>query len=97
MIQYAVDLGNALRTFEPEKLREHIRKYKSILPEADELLKMDDRFTLGMIAKMVMNRTDMTNEDRKRAKAILDEMGWSEEIIYDAGEASARVDRRKRK
>ena len=33
------------------------------------------------MAKMIMNRTDMSEETRDRAKKILADMNWSEEII----------------
>ena len=80
---YSKALGEVLRTFDPNKMRQFIDENRDLYQKgmADAMLSQDDTFIRGMMAKMVMNRTDMSLNDRNKAKAILNEMGWDESIL----------------
>lgn len=80
---YTKALGEVLRTFDPSEMRQFIDENRDLYQKgmADAMLSQDDTFIRGMMAKMVMNRTDMSLNDRNKAKAILNEMGWSESIL----------------
>lgn len=82
MNEYARKLGEVLKTFNPQRMRKFInanRKlyYKTALGFFDNY---DDQWLLGTMAKMIMNRNDMSEEYKSRAREILDEMGWDYEI-----------------
>lgn len=84
MIKYAKELGDVLRTFDTNKFVKFIKKNKSLYnlkARAIFLIKRKDkRFLLGCMAKIVMDRTDMDEQTKARAKEILAEMNWSENI-----------------
>lgn len=80
---YSKELGDILRTFDPELMREFIKRNRHLYPQgiADALLSNDDWFIRGMMAKMVINRTDMSFNDQKKARVILNKMNWGESIL----------------
>ena len=82
MNEYAKSLGDVLRTFDTDRMRAFIHTHAGVYPP--EYVKSfetkDDEFVSGMMAKMVMNRVDMSDEDRQKAKEILKKMGWDEKI-----------------
>lgn len=83
MIEYAKQLGAVLRTFDTDLMRKFIQDNRDLYGKgvADAILSNDDYFIRGMMAKMVLGRVDMSLNDRNKAKAVLDEMGWDESIL----------------
>ena len=85
MVKYAIDLGNVLRTFNTDEFIRFIKKNRERYePNAYAIFmqnKSNKKWLLGTMAKMVMQRTDMNEETRDRAKKILADLDWSEEII----------------
>lgn len=85
MIKYAKELGDVLRTFNTDEYIRFINKNRELYePYVYAIFirnKDNKRWLLGTMAKMIMNRTDMSEETRDRAKKILADMNWSEEII----------------
>lgn len=82
MDQYVKDLGKVLRSFDTGRMRGFIQKHKDMYSKEAVFCfeNNDDQWLLGVMAKMVMNRTDMSATDRNIAMAILDAMGWDYEI-----------------
>ena len=80
---YSKALGAVLRTFDPNEMRQFANKNRGIYAKgvADAIISMDDTFIRGMMAKLIMNRDDMSLNDRNKAKAILNELGWDENIL----------------
>lgn len=83
MNEYSIELGKVLRTFNPTEMRKFIEDHRYLYGKGypELFLENDDYFIRGMMAKMVMNRNDMSLNDRNKAKAILNEMNWSESIL----------------
>ena len=83
MSDYVRELGIVLRTFDPTKMRQFIEDHRYLYGKGypELFLQNDDYFIRGMMAKMVMNRTDMSQNDRNKARAILYEMNWDESIL----------------
>lgn len=83
MIEYARQLGSVLRTFDTDLMRKFIQDNRDLYGKgvAEAILSNDDSFIKGMMAKMIMNRNDMSLNDRNKAKAVLNEMGWDESIL----------------
>lgn len=81
--EYVKELGIVLRTFDPKQMRKFIEDHRYLYGKGypELFLQNDDYFIRGMMAKMVMNRTDMSQNDRNKARAILYEMDWSESIL----------------
>lgn len=72
---YAIDLGNVLRTFNTDKFIRFINRNRKLY-EPNVYLKFmrnkdNKRWLLEKMAKMVMSRTDMNEETRDKAKKIL--------------------------
>ena len=82
MNDYAKELGKVLRSFDPKRMRKFIKKHRRLYsPMFVNLADIqDDQWVLGLMSKMIMNRTDMSDEDRKKAMAILDQNRWDYEI-----------------
>lgn len=82
MSEYAKELGKVLKSFDPKRMRKFFKKHRRLYNPM--LVKFmddnDDQWVLGVMAKMVMSRTDMSDKDRKKAMAILDQKGWDYEI-----------------
>jgi len=80
---YSKALGEVLRTFDPSAMRKFANENRGIYAKgvADAIISMDDTFIRGMMAKLIMNRDDMSLNDRNKAKAILNELGWDESIL----------------
>lgn len=85
MIEYAKELGDVLRTFDTNKFVKFIKKNKSLYSLKARAIflknRKNKRFLLGCMAKIVMARTDMDEQTKARAKEILAEMNWSENIF----------------
>lgn len=81
--EYVKELGRVLRTFDPSEMRKFIEEHRYLYGKGypELFLQNDDYFIRGMMAKMVMNRKDMSFNDRNKARAILQEMDWSESIL----------------
>lgn len=81
MNEYARELGKVLRSFDTGRMRKFVQKHKDMYSkEAMSCFENNnDSWLLGAMAKMVMNRTDMSATDRNIAMAILDAMGWDYE------------------
>lgn len=77
--QYAKELGNVLRTFNPEKMRKFSEKRDPGLLERYPSL-ANDRYMRGCMAKMILTRTDMNYKTKAKARKILDDLGWDYRI-----------------
>ena len=82
MSEYAKELGKVLKSFDPKRMRKFFKKHRQLYnPMFVKFMDdNDDQWVLGVMAKMVMSRTDMSDNDRKKAMAILDQKGWDYEI-----------------
>lgn len=79
MNEYAKELGEVLQTFDIKLFRQfildHIELYSTNVGNS-LLLMCDDRFAKGMMAKMILARTDMPIRLKQQAKQILNDMEW---------------------
>lgn len=82
MNDYAKELGEVLRTFDVEKLREFIEKYSNIITKPHRSFYENDGYMKGMMAKMIIARMDMPDELKEEAMTVLDVLGWD----YGLGE-----------
>lgn len=82
MSEYAKELGKVLKSFDPKRMRKFFKKHRRLYNPmlVNFMDDYDDQWVLGVMAKMVMSRTDMSDNDRKKAMAILDQKGWDYEI-----------------
>lgn len=82
MSEYAKELGKVLKSFDPKRMRKFFKKHRQLYNPmfAKFMDDYDDQWVLGVMAKMVLARTDMSDKDRKKAMAILDQKGWDYEI-----------------
>lgn len=79
MSEYVKELGEVLKTFDVEKMREFINEHGEIYHHINYNLIFNDKWVKGCMAKMIIARTDMTEELKDEAKKVLDEMGWDYE------------------
>lgn len=82
--KYVRELGKVLRTFDPSEYRRFLERWSGTMldPSIVRIFqKKEDWFVLGCMAKMVMERTDMLEESRAKARAILDELGWDYHVF----------------
>jgi len=79
MSDYVKELGDVLRTFDVAELRKFIDKHYCIL---DKSFNENDAYMKGMMAKMIIARTDMPKELKEEAMMVLDVLGWD----YGLGE-----------
>ena len=82
MNNYAKELGEVLRTFDVEKFREFVDKRSIFITEPDISFYKNDGYMKGMMAKMIIARTDMPKELKEEAMMVLDVLGWD----YGLGE-----------
>ena len=80
MNEYATELGEVLKTFNVTKMRLFILDHIEMYRKFDLNLLTDDRFVKGMMAKMILARTDMPEDLKSKARNVLDRMGWDYEI-----------------
>ena len=81
MNEYATELGEVLKTFNVTKMRLFILDHIDMYRKVDFINLTDDRFVKGMMAKMILARTDMPEDLKAKARNVLDRMGWDYEII----------------
>ena len=82
MNDYTKELGEVLRTFDVEKLREFVDKHSDIITKPDRSFYENDGYMKGTMAKMIIARTDMPEELKEEAMMVLDVLGWD----YGLGE-----------
>lgn len=82
MREYAAQLKKVLITFDTDRMRGFVRKHRDLYSEtALHFLEHNgDDWLLGTMAKMVIARTDISEEHKAKAREILDRMGWSYDI-----------------
>ena len=82
MREYATQLRKVLITFDTDRMRDFVEEHRGLY-SATALYFFehnDDDWLLGTMAKMVIARTDTSEEHKARAREILDGMGWDYEI-----------------
>ena len=80
MNKYTRELDKVLKSFNTARFRAFIHKHSNYIPHSTEILKRDDEFLEGMMAKMIMNRTTFDGDTRYKAVQILMKLGWKTEI-----------------
>lgn len=80
--QFVKDRNEALFSFDKEKIIAYFRKYDipnpyDVYPQG---FKFTDKVFWGAVAKSVCHITDAPKEALEKARQILKEYGWSEEI-----------------
>ena len=79
MSDYVKELGEVLRTFDVEKLREFVDKHSILITKPERILYENDGYMKGAMAKMIIARTDMPEELKEEAMMVLD-LGEENEI-----------------
>lgn len=82
MMEYAAQLRKVLITFDTDRMRDFVEEHRDLY-SATALYFLehnDDDWLLGTMAKMVIVRTDIDEENKARAREILDGMGWGYDI-----------------
>lgn len=82
MREYAAQLKKVLITFDTDRMRGFFKEHRDLYSATTlHLLEHnDDQWLLGTMAKMVIARTDISEEHKAKAREILDRMGWSYDI-----------------
>ena len=89
MIAYTKELGNAIRDFDLTKFKQFMLRHATCEQIAGGFFGHTDKWYEGLMAKMVLVRTDMPVETICKAKKVLDELNWrygiEEETHKDTG------------
>lgn len=78
---YEKELGKVVRSFDVDRFKGFIEKHKGYFNSYYFTIGKDDEWFLGCMAKIVMNRNDMSVKDKEKAKEILDKLGWDYEVF----------------
>lgn len=88
---YAKELGNALKDFDLHKFKMFLVRHVTYDRLERGLYSHTDDWYEGLMAKLVLTRTDMPEDTRKRAKEVLDRLGWRYSI-YETADKKAEED-----
>lgn len=86
---YTTELGNALKDFDLDKFKRFLARHVTYEYLKRGLYSHTDSWYKGLMAKMILVRTDMPVETICKAKKVLDELNWrygiEEETHKDTG------------
>lgn len=83
---YTTELGNALKDFDLDKFKRFLARHVTYEYLKRGLYSHTDNWYKGLMAKMILVRTDMPEATRKKAKQTLDKLGWDYSIYETGGE-----------
>ena len=84
MSDYAKELGDSIRDFNVHKFKMFLARHLTYESLERGLYNHTDDWYEGLMAKMVLARIDMPDDTRKKAKEVLDKLGWSYSV-YETG------------
>lgn len=77
---YAKELGEAVKDFDLHNFKRFLLKHVTWEQIAGGLFDHSDEWYKGLMAKIILARTDMPGYAKKKAKEHLDKLGWSYNI-----------------
>lgn len=86
MSDYTKELGDSIKDFDVHKFKMFLARQLTYENLERGLYSHTDEWYEGLMAKMILARTDMPDDTRKRAKEALDKLGWDYSIYKTGGE-----------
>ena len=80
MSLYEKELGKAVEDFDLDNFKRFLLKHATCEQIARGLFGHSDEWYRGLMAKIILARTDMSDYAKKKAKEHLDKLGWSYNI-----------------